>query len=143
MCTTLLSKLPSYPKSGREKKADSKLQPLEIFRYLIKKKPKKCLKRTAKMSSSSSPLIVGDGDLIIEEVPMDEDEEAMPPPGPVGQNGPPNACIIRLDSAAASEASSWARNPAHFPPPPSSSEPRDLTLQNLMSNIQGQIDFKM
>ena len=69
------------------------------------------------MSRSSSPLILGD--LIIEEVPLDEDEaaEAMPPPGG-GRNGPPNACIIRLDSA---EAASWPRNPAHFPPPSSSS----------------------
>ena len=127
--TTLLSKLPSNPKSGREKKADSKLQPLEYkFRYIIKKKkPKKCLKKT-KMSRSSSPLVIGDGDLIIEEVPVDEDEAvvAMPPPppnGPIGPSGPPNACIIRLDSAepAASESPpSWPRNPAHFPPPSSS-----------------------
>ena len=49
------------------------------------------------MSRSSSPLIVGDGDLIIEEVPMDEDEAAMPPP-PMEPVGPPNACIIREDS---------------------------------------------
>ena len=48
------------------------------------------------MSRSSSPLIIGDGDLIIEEVPMDEDEAAaMPPPPPSGPIGPPNACIIR------------------------------------------------
>ena len=49
------------------------------------------------MSRSSSPLVVGDGDLIIEEVPMDEDEAAMPPP-PMEPVGPPNACIIRDDS---------------------------------------------
>ena len=77
------------------------------------------------MSRSSSPLIVGDGDLIIEEVPVDEDEAAavaMPPPPPNGPIGPPNACIIRLDSAeaAAAEVPSWPRNPAHFPPPSSS-----------------------
>ena len=79
------------------------------------------------MSRSSSPLVIGDGDLIIEEVPVDEDEAvvAMPPPppnGPIGPTGPPNACIIRLDSAepAAESPPSWPRNPAHFPPPSSS-----------------------
>ena len=47
------------------------------------------------MSRSSSPLVVGDGDLIIEEVPMDEDESAAMPPPPMEPVGPPNACIIR------------------------------------------------
>ena len=94
MITTLLSYVAlRSQRIGREKKADSKLPVLETIRYYL---PKKCLKGT-KMSRSSSPLVVGDGDLIIEEVPMDEDEAAMPPP-PMEPVGPPNACIIRDDS---------------------------------------------